>query len=83
LEIIQSSLFEIHSELKGLYPENNGIVGNTFYDPYYNTYVDLLSGENNLEEKWWNQSEPVWITAKKQVIKFAAIINQFYFLFHI
>jgi hypothetical protein len=41
-------------------------VGNSFYDPSYRSYVNLISGSNALEEQWWNQSEPVWLTAKNQ-----------------
>lgn len=52
----------------GLNIESHGIVGNTFYDPFYDMKVELIGGVSSLEERWWNQSEPVWLTARKKVI---------------
>ena len=52
---------------KGLYPESNGIVGNNFFDPDYNAGINFLRDSNSNEVKWWNQSEPLWMTARKQV----------------
>jgi hypothetical protein len=51
----------------GLNIESHGIVGNTFYDPQYDLRVNLIGGSNANEQQWWNQSEPIWLTAKKQV----------------
>lgn len=49
----------------GLYPENHGIVGNTFWDPelqeeFYYTHANV-----SMQAKWWN-AEPLWNTAEKQ-----------------
>ena len=46
---------------------NSEITGNYFYDPDYNQKVDFIYGNNSLEFKWWNKTEPIWITAQKQV----------------
>jgi hypothetical protein len=53
--------------IEGLYPESTGIIGNSFYDPYYKEKANLLSGEERNDERWWNKTEPIWLTAKKQV----------------
>lgn len=52
----------------GLYMENHGIVGNSYYDPEANRKVKFLSDEDSLDLRWWNISDPVWLTAKNQVI---------------
>lgn len=57
------------SIVTGLYNENHGITGNTIYDPQYKQKVNLIGGQNSLEEQWWNRSEPIWLTAKKQGLK--------------
>lgn len=49
----------------GLYVESHGIVSNHFYDKklkklFKKSYRDLA---------WWNQGEPIWITAKKQNLR--------------
>jgi len=67
-------LFEFFRK-SGLYPESSGIVGNSFYDPYYSSFVNLISGANALEERWWNQSEPVWLTAKNQASEFDIVFE--------
>jgi hypothetical protein len=43
------------------------ITGNYFYDPDYNQKVDFIYGKNSLDINWWNKTEPIWITAQKQV----------------
>lgn len=52
---------------KGLYPESNGIVGNTFYDSEINEKVNLIYDSKSSEVKWWNKAEPLWLTARNQV----------------
>lgn len=48
----------------GLYPENHGIISNTFYDPEFNeTY--RMSGPTSRESRWWG-GEPIWVTAELQ-----------------
>lgn len=52
----------------GRFMENHGIVGNTFYDPNYDEKVNLIGDSKSKDIRFWNQSEPIWETAKKQVI---------------
>ncbi|ESO96943.1 hypothetical protein LOTGIDRAFT_214482 [Lottia gigantea] len=49
----------------GLWEETHGIVGNSMYDPLFNETFRM----GNTETKWWNEGEPIWITAKKQNLK--------------
>ena len=50
----------------------SGIVGNRIYDPATNQMINLLGDPNSLEPQWWNQTEPIWLTAKQQGLKTAA-----------
>lgn len=61
-----SKTFPNHYTLvTGLYPQNHGIVANWFYDPADNAKFDM----SKIEPRWWNQGEPVWITAEKQGVR--------------
>jgi len=51
----------------GRHSEHHGIVGNTFYDPVLDDVFDM----GRTAQEWWyyNKTEPIWITAKKQGLK--------------
>lgn len=49
----------------GLRPARHGIVNNHFHDPVSGR--DFTKGSN--ESFWWDQGEPVWITAEKQGVR--------------
>ena len=51
----------------GLYAESHGIVDNYMYDVKHDT--EFLIGDNPEQyfSYWWNDGEPLWITASKQV----------------
>jgi ectonucleotide pyrophosphatase/phosphodiesterase family protein 5 len=51
----------------GLNPESHGIVQNSLYDPKYNQTIRLPGYTDLYDVKWWNESTPVWMTAKNQV----------------
>uniref|UniRef100_A0A1I8HTZ1 Ectonucleotide pyrophosphatase/phosphodiesterase family member 5 n=2 Tax=Macrostomum lignano TaxID=282301 RepID=A0A1I8HTZ1_9PLAT len=51
----------------GLHQESNGIVSNGMYDPVFNATF----GMSTREERWWNDSLPIWVTAKRQGLKTA------------
>lgn len=53
----------------GLYTESHGIVANTMYDPIHGTYFHI--GAKN-EQWWWNEAEPIWVTALNSGYKTAA-----------
>lgn len=46
----------------GAYVETHGIVANKFYDPQYNEFFQ----EQNRELKWWNATEPFWVSSVNQ-----------------
>ncbi|CAF1537915.1 unnamed protein product [Rotaria sp. Silwood1] len=65
----------------GMYPEEHGIVHNSFYD----RLLKLTIGMNNRDDGQWSDPkvEPIWITATKQKIKSAVLFwpachNEFY-----
>ncbi len=60
--------------MTGLYPETTGIVSNDFYDPLYNQTVEL-QGPSGTEVRWWNNTDPIWYTAKQQVDFFCHLIK--------
>ncbi|CAF4039061.1 unnamed protein product, partial [Rotaria sordida] len=55
----------------GMYPEEHGIVHNSFYD----RLLKLTIGMNNRDDGQWSDPkvEPIWITATKQKIKSAVL----------
>lgn len=44
----------------GLHPDHHGIVGNNFDDPVLGRFSQAKK-----ETGWWNQAEPIWVTAEK------------------
>jgi len=44
----------------GLHPDRHGIVGNAFVDPVLGRFSMARK-----ETAWWDQAEPVWVTAEK------------------
>lgn len=44
----------------GLHPDHHGIVGNAFVDPVLGRF-SMASKESG----WWDQAEPIWVTAEK------------------
>jgi hypothetical protein len=64
----------------GLYQESHGIVGNTLYDPDIDRRINLLSDSDANSAKWWDQAEPIWFTAKKQVDFYLYILRDFLYI---
>ncbi len=63
-----SKTFPNHYTLvTGLRPESHGIVANWFFEPTTGDKFTMA----RLETHWWNQGEPVWITAEKQGVRSA------------
>lgn len=54
----------------GVFPENHGFVNNYMYDKNKNKYFEGYSSE----QFWWNDAEPIWITAERKGIK-SALFN--------
>ena len=49
----------------GLYPEHNGVVGNTMFDPEFNASFKMSDRAAVEDGRWWG-GEPIWVTAEKQ-----------------
>ncbi|XP_068244131.1 glycerophosphocholine cholinephosphodiesterase ENPP6-like [Palaemon carinicauda] len=54
----------------GLYAENHGIVGSSFYDPETKDIFTISDVETTANPKWWT-SEPIWTTAERAGLKTA------------
>ena len=55
-----------HTYMTGLYPESHGIVSNVFYDPLYKEWFIYESDCSNFDPKFYNDSEPIWLTLQRQ-----------------
>ena len=65
-----SQTFPNHYTLvTGLRPDHHGIVDNTMEDPV----LGRFTMENSMDSRWWNEGEPLWITADRQGLKTAAM----------
>ncbi|XP_023340595.1 ectonucleotide pyrophosphatase/phosphodiesterase family member 6 isoform X2 [Eurytemora carolleeae] len=66
----------------GLYPENHDIVGNQFYDSEIHkqlgnsgqAFFNIEDQRSTQHMKWWQKDEPLWATAKKHDVTFAAYL---------
>lgn len=67
-----SKTFPNHYTLvTGLRPESHGIVSNWFWDPAFTETFGMSKDASNAEPRWWDQGEPIWITAEKQGVRSA------------
>ncbi|MBT3227956.1 MAG: alkaline phosphatase family protein [Candidatus Marinimicrobia bacterium] len=57
-----------YSIATGLYPDNHGIVQNTFYDPDMDAYYKIRD-RDAVENGDFYGGEPIWVTAEKQGLK--------------
>jgi predicted AlkP superfamily pyrophosphatase or phosphodiesterase len=54
----------------GLYPESNGVVGNTFWDPALMKEFHYTDPARSMQPEWWT-AEPLWVTAENQGVRTA------------
>lgn len=65
IPIFPSKTFPNHYAIAtGLYPENNGFVGNNMYDPEMDSRFAIRNREA-VENPDWYQGEPIWNTVEK------------------
>lgn len=58
----------------GKVPDRNGIVGNSMIDPRRPGEIfSLGNARQALDPFWWNEAEPVWITAEKAGLRTATM----------
>lgn len=60
-----------YSMATGLYPDNHGIVMNSFYAPEFGETYNSLKNLNSISEGKYYGGEPIWVTAEKQGMKSA------------
>ena len=56
----------LHSYMTGLHPESHGIVSNVFWDPVYKEKFIFDYDCSNYDPKYYNLSEPIWLSVQKQ-----------------
>lgn len=54
----------------GLYPDHNGMVAGTMYDPVFDATFKMSDRDEVENARWW-EGEPLWVTAEKQGIRSA------------
>lgn len=54
-----------YSIVTGLYPENHGLISNSFYDPFQKKRY-RLADSNAVKDAYWYRGEALWETAKRQ-----------------
>jgi len=70
-----SKTFPNHFTLvTGLRPERHGIVSNTFFDPGLDASFNKNLAADNADPRWWQQGEPIWITAETQGVRSAVYL---------
>jgi alkaline phosphatase D len=66
IPVFPSLTFPNHYALAtGMYPEHNGIVSNTFFDPGRGAWYSL-SDLAAVQDGSWYRGEPIWATAERQ-----------------
>lgn len=68
-----SSTFPNHYTLvTGLRPDHHGIVSNTMDDPALGAF-SMSKKEAVVDRRWWDQGEPIWVTAERSGVKTATL----------
>lgn len=55
----------------GLYPDQHGVVNNTMRDSVLGTFSPSNRAANT-DGRWWDQAEPIWVTAQKEGLRTAS-----------
>ncbi|XP_074520620.1 bis(5'-adenosyl)-triphosphatase enpp4 isoform X2 [Halichoeres trimaculatus] len=72
INVFVTKTFPNHYTLvTGLYPESHGIVANVMLDPASQQHFSA-GGKN--DPWWWNEAEPIWVTALDSGYKTAAMM---------
>jgi predicted AlkP superfamily pyrophosphatase or phosphodiesterase len=68
LSVFPSLTFPNHYSIAtGAYPDHDGIVDNTFYDPARHQVYSMAS-KNEVEDSSWYGATPIWVLAEKQAM---------------
>jgi len=60
------SFVNYYSLITGLHPESHGMIDNYMWDENHDEVFLLGENQDQYHPFWWNDGEPLWITAKKQ-----------------
>ena len=64
--VFPSKTFPNHySIVTGLYPEHDGVVENTMYDPSIDAFFQISDSAAVADARWWG-GEPLWVTVERQ-----------------
>jgi predicted AlkP superfamily pyrophosphatase or phosphodiesterase len=61
-----------YTMVTGLYPDEHGIVNNSMRDPILGNFSPPNRAANT-DGRWWDQAEPIWVTAQKQGRRTASV----------
>jgi predicted AlkP superfamily pyrophosphatase or phosphodiesterase len=61
-----------YTMVTGLYPDEHGIVNNTMHDPVLGNFSPANRAANT-DGRWWDEAEPIWVTAQKQGLRTASV----------
>ena len=53
--------------IQGLHPESHGMIHNFIYDSIRNTSFLIGETDSHFHPYWWEDGDPIWITAARQV----------------
>ncbi len=60
--------------MTGLRPDEHGIIANNMVDPARPDVTFRLSDQRLLDDPfWWDEAEPIWVTAEKQGMRTATM----------
>jgi predicted AlkP superfamily pyrophosphatase or phosphodiesterase len=60
-----------YTVVTGLYPDQHGVVNNTMHDPVLGNFSPGNRAANT-DGRWWDQAEPIWVTAQKDGLRTAS-----------
>lgn len=60
------SYVNYYSLMTGLHAETHGMIHNYMYDPPHKTFFLIGENEDQYKPYWWDDGEPLWVTARKQ-----------------
>lgn len=57
----------------GLRPGQHGVISNSMFDAGIGSTFSLGRRETVMDRRWWDDAEPIWVTARKQGLRTATL----------